>query len=200
MTSRSEPPFDPTSWLGALIVMAGVDAVLWIVQIVNAAHHHSLNRFGLRPRRVAGLWGVLADPFLHESYGQLASESVTVVAIGWVLLLSGVRTWLVVTFGVLIVGGLLTWLAGPDRVILGTDIVVFGWLGYLLARAYFTRTVRWIVAAIGLLFFFGVLLGGLLPSVDTHASWQGHICGFVTGVALAAVLHPRAQRRRRTSA
>jgi membrane associated rhomboid family serine protease len=196
VTTRSEPPFEASSWLGALLVMAGVDAVLWIVQLVNAAHHYSFNRFGLRPRHVAGLWGVLTAPFLHDSYSQLLSETVTVVAIGWVLLLSGVRMWVVVTLGVLLAGGLLTWLAGPDRVVLGTAVVVFGWLGYLLARAYFTRNVRWIVAAIGLLFFFGVLLGGLLPSVDTNSSWQAHLCGFVTGVALAALLHPSRQRRR----
>jgi membrane associated rhomboid family serine protease len=196
----TEPPFDPTSWTGALVSMVVVAAALWIVQLVNDARGLSFNRFGLRPRHVDGLWGVIAAPVLHDSYGQLLSETVPVVAIGWVLLLSGVRSWLVVTFGVLVVGGLLTWLVGPDRTVLGTGVVVFGWLGYLLARAYFTRNARWIAAAVGLLFFFGVLLGGLLPSVDKHASWQAHVCGFVTGVALAAVLHPRTRRRRSRSA
>lgn len=190
----SEPPFDPSSWLGALIVLAGVDGVLWIVQVVNAAHHYSLNRFGLRPRRIDGLWGVLTEPFLHESYGHLASESVPVVAIGWVLLLSGVRAWLTVTALVTVVGGALTWLVAPSGLVVGTSGVVFGWMGYLLARAYFSRRWRWILVAVGVLFFFGTYLGSLLPSFDKHESWQAHVCSFATGIGVAAVLHPRVRR------
>jgi len=174
--------------------MAGVDAVLWIVQLVNAGHDYSLNRFGLKPRHIDGLWGVLTEPFLHESYGHLVSESLPVVGIGWVLLLSGVRAWLSVTVLVAIVGGALTWLVAPSGLIVGTSGVVFGWMGYLLARAYFSLRMRWILVAVGGLFFFGTYLGGLLPSFDKHASWQSHACSFVTGIGVAAVLHPRVRR------
>ena len=55
----SEPPFDPTSWSGALIVMAVFAAVLWAIQIANAHHGYAYNRFGLKPRELDGLWGVL---------------------------------------------------------------------------------------------------------------------------------------------
>ena len=41
---------------------------------------------------------------------------------------------------------------------------MFGWLGYLLARAYFSRRLKWIVTALALLIFFGTFLGQLLPS------------------------------------
>jgi membrane associated rhomboid family serine protease len=194
--SASEPPFDPSSWLGALIVMAGVDAVLWIVQLVNAGHHYSLNRFGLEPRRIDGLWGALIQPFLHESYGHLASESLPLVAIGWVLLLSGMRAWLTVSAAVAVLGGALTWLVAPSGLIVGSSGVVFGWMGYLLARAYFSRRWQWILAAIGVLVFFGTYLGSLLPSFDKHASWQSHVCSFAVGIGVAALLHPRAASQR----
>jgi membrane associated rhomboid family serine protease len=194
--NRTEPPFDPTSWSGALLVMVGVDAALWIVQLVNAGHDYSLNRFGLQPRTVDGLWGVLTAPFLHLNYGHLVSESVPVVAVGWVLLLSGLRAWLVVTGSVLVLGGLATWLVAPSALIVGSSSLVFGWLGYLLARAYFSRKLRWIVVALLVLFFFGALLSSLLPSFDKHASWQSHVCGFMAGIVVAAMLHPRPASRR----
>lgn len=190
----SEPPFDPSSWSGALIVMAVVVAALWVVQIVNDAHHLSFNRFGLKPRSVDGLWGVLTAPALHVSYGHLLSESVPILGVGWVLMLSGVRTWLTVSGLVLVLGGLATWLVAPSGLFVGASGVVFGWLGYLLGRAYFTRKVRWILSAAAVLFFFGTLLAGLLPSVDKHASWQSHVCGFLAGVVAAAALHPRPQK------
>jgi membrane associated rhomboid family serine protease len=174
--------------------MGVVVAVVWIVQIINSSHGYSLDRFGLRPRRIDGLWGVLTEPFLHASYGHLLSNTGPLVAIGWVLLLSGVRTWLTVTGVVMLVGGLLTWLLAPSGLIVGASGLIFGWLGYLIARAYFSRRFRWIVVAIGVLFFFGTLLTNVLPSYDSQVSWQSHACGFAAGILAGALLHPRRRR------
>jgi membrane associated rhomboid family serine protease len=106
------------------------------------------------------------------------------------------RAWLVVTGSVLVLGGLATWLVAPSALIVGSSSLVFGWLGYLLARAYFSRKLRWIVVALLVLFFFGALLSSLLPSFDKHASWQSHVCGFMAGIVVAAMLHPRPASRR----
>lgn len=184
--------FDPTSWSGALITVLGVAAVLWIVQIVNATNHYSLDRFGLRPRRLDGLWGVLTEPFLHASWSHLFSNTVPLVAVGWVLMVSaGLRTWLTVGAMVVILGGLAAWLVAPAGIIVGASGLIFGWLGYLIARAYFSRKLRWIIVAALVLFFFGTLLSGLLPSLDSNVSWQSHVCGFVAGIVAGGVLHPR---------
>lgn len=189
--SRREPPFDPNSWSGGLVLMVIFTALLWVVQVVNSADHYQLDRFGLRPREVGGLWGVLTMPFLHASYDHLLSNTIPVVAIGWILLLSGLRVWLTVSAIVVVVGGMLTWLVGPHGLVVGASGLVFGWLGYLLARAYFSRRVKWIVTAVLVLLFFGSLLFGLFPTLHSGVSWQAHLCGFAAGVGAGALLHPR---------
>ena len=172
--------------------MCGFAALLWIVEIINAIDGYQLNRFGLQPRVLAGLWGVLTAPFLHNDVAHLASNTLPVILVGWVLMLSGLRTWLMVTAFVVVVGGLLTWLVGPSNtVIVGASGLVFGWLGYLLARAWFSRQLKWILVAVAVLFFFGTLLFGLFPTLHSGVSWQAHVCGFVAGVGAGALLHPR---------
>jgi membrane associated rhomboid family serine protease len=42
-----------------------------------------------------------------------------------------------------------------------------------------------------MLIFFGTLLFGMLPSVNSGVSWQAHVCGFVAGIGAGALLHPR---------
>ncbi|HEY2297993.1 MAG TPA: rhomboid family intramembrane serine protease [Jatrophihabitans sp.] len=188
----SEPRFDPTSWTGALIVMGVFTFILYVIQFFNADHDYSWNRFGLKPRQVDGLWGVVTQPFLHQSWGHLLSNTLPLLAIGWTLLLSGVRVFLFVTAVVIVVGGFATWLVAPsNEVIVGASGMIFGWLGYLLARAIFSRRLRWIVVAVLLLIFFGTLLGSLLPSVDSRVSWQSHVCGALAGIGVAWLLHPR---------
>jgi membrane associated rhomboid family serine protease len=190
-------PFDPQSWTGALIFMGGFAALLWVVQFLNAADDYRLDRFGVRPRELDGLWGVVTMPFLHSSYGHLLSNTVPVVLVGWVVLLAGLSTWAVVTGLVVLGGGLLTWVAGPgDSLIVGASGLVFGWLGYLLARAYFSRRLKWIAVAVLVLVFFGTLLFGLFPTLNSDVSWQAHVCGFAAGIGAGALLHPRGAQTR----
>jgi membrane associated rhomboid family serine protease len=187
------------SWSGALIVMIAVGAVFWVVQFLNAADEYRLDRFGVRPREVDGLWGVVTMPFLHASYNHLLSNTVPLVLIGWVLLLSGIRVWATVTAIVVLGGGALTWLVGPaNTLIVGASAMIFGWLGYLLARAYFSRRLKWIIVAILVLVFFGTLLIGLFPTLHSGISWQAHVCGFAAGIGAGAVLHPRGGATRLT--
>ena len=183
--------------------MLALTAVVWIVQIVNDQDGYALDRFGLRPRSVSGLWGVLTMPFLHASWDHLLSNTAPLVLIGWVVMVGGLRTWVVVTLTVILAGGLLTWAVGPgDTVIVGASALVFGWLGYLIARALFSRKIRWILSTALVLIFFGTLLYGLVPVPHSNVSWQAHVCGFVAGAAVGAVLHGRRgeQRPQRRSA
>ena len=197
VTSRLERPLDSTSWSTALIVMLALGAVLWIVQFVNAGDGYRLDRFGLRPRQVDGLEGVVLSPFLHASYGHLLANSAPFVLIGWVVLLAGIRAFLLVSALVILLGGLATWLVAPSGIIVGASALVMGWIGYLVARAYFSRTLKWILAAVVVLTFFGTVLGGLLPSAGSGVSWQAHLCGVLAGVAAGAPLHPRRARKPR---
>jgi membrane associated rhomboid family serine protease len=190
---------DPSSWGGAIVLMLALTAAVWVVQIVNAHDSYQLNRFGLRPREVSGLWGVLTMPFLHAGWHHLLSNTAPLVLIGWVVMIGGLRVWFVVTLTVVLVGGLLTWAVGPgDTVIVGASALVFGWLGYLIARAYFTRKIRWILSTALVLIFFGTLLYGLVPAPHSNVSWQAHACGLVAGAAAGAALHGRGGERRRS--
>ncbi len=142
-----------------------------------------------------GLWGIVTQPFLHSSYSHLFSNTVPLIGVGWVLLLSGLRVWLFVTASS-------SWSAASrpgwwrrPAAIVGASALVFGWMGYLLARAYFSRRLKWILTAVALLIFFGTLLGNLLPSVDARVSWQSHLCGFLAGCFVGWLLHPRSGAR-----
>lgn len=194
---RSEPRFDSSSWVGASIVMATFGVALWVVQIVNAARGYDLNRFALLPREQRGLWGILTEPFLHASYNDMLSDTLPVLLIGWVVMLAGLRVWIGVTAVVVLVGGALTWVIAPSHeLVLGCSGLIFGWLGYLVARAIFSRNLRWIVTAAMVLLIFGALLGQLVPVAHSHQSWQVHVAGFVAGAGIAWLLHPRSRSAR----
>jgi membrane associated rhomboid family serine protease len=77
---------------------------------------------------------------------------------------------------------------------LGISGVIFGFLGFLLARGYYERSVSAIVVAIVAFLLYGGILWGVLP-LQQGVSWQGHLFGFVGGVVTAYMM-----ARQRTTA
>jgi membrane associated rhomboid family serine protease len=183
--------FDPQTWTGALAIMVAAGAVLWAIELANALSGSALNRYGMRPRSWRGLEGIVTMPLLHSDALHLLADIFPFIIIGWMALVGGGRSFLLTTAVVVFGGGVATWLVGPPRTIVGSSALVFGWLAYLLARAYFARRLIWILGAAFAIFFFGGLFGGLVPTVHSDVAWQANVCGFAAGVGAAWWLHPR---------
>ena len=116
------------------IVLAMV-ALMWVLEIVDVALDHRLDRYGIEPRDVDGLDGVVAAPFLHVGFGHLIANTIPFVVMGVVIAFEGPLRLLGVTAIVALVSGLGTWLIAPaDTIHLGASGVVFGYATYLIAR------------------------------------------------------------------
>jgi len=190
------PGLRPTRPAGAAVSILGVLVALWIVVVVDAQLDHRLLRFGIKPRQVAGLPGILLAPVLHADARQLGANAIPLVIFGWIMLISGARYLAVVTAAVWLASGAVSWLVAPSgELVLGAAGVIFGWLGYVLARAWYGRKLVWIGIAVAVLCVFSSMLLGLLPHGGSHSFWAGQLAGFVTGVALAWLLHARHDRR-----
>jgi membrane associated rhomboid family serine protease len=181
-----------------VIVLFGCVAAAWAVELVDrVAYGGSLERFGIHPRDVAALWGILAAPLLHVGWVHLAANTVPFLVLGWLVMLRRVSDFLVVTALAILIGGLGVWLFGaPNSIHVGASGLIFGYLGYLLARGYFERSFWAMLLGIAALLLYGGVLWGVLPG-QRGISWEGHLFGFVGGVAAARLLV--SSRRRETS-
>lgn len=188
-------------WTQAAGWTAGFVTVLWVAEIVDTVLGGSLDDEGIRPGSTEGLLGIVFAPLLHAGFGHLVSNTVPLLVLGFLVLLSGLRRGLAVTAVVWVVAGLGTWLfGGGGTVHLGASSLVFGWLAYLLVRGFFTRHPTEILVGFVVLLFYGGMLLGVLPGTP-GISWQGHLFGAVGGVLAAWWLAGRlAGRNRRASA
>jgi membrane associated rhomboid family serine protease len=163
-------------------------AVMWVAEIVDVPLDGRLDRFGIRPRRVDGLDGVVLAPFLHDGFGHLIANTFPFLVLGGAIAGGGTARFLRVTVIVGIVAGFGTWLTGPARSVhVGASGLVFGYLTYLISRGFFARKLTYIAGGLLVLVVYGGILWGLLPSPGV--SWQGHLFGAAGGVAAAWLLH-----------
>lgn len=174
-------------------ILATVLAVLWLVLLVNNVFlGGALNRYGIEPRTVSGLRGIVFAPFLHAGVAHLAANSTGLLLLGGLVLLRRRADFWMVTFVGMLVGGLCTWLLARPSIHIGASGVVFAYLGYLLCTGIFERRLGAIMLSLLVGFVWGGLLFGILPG-QQGISWESHLFGLVAG-AFAAWL--AAGRRR----
>ena len=73
---------------------------------------------------------------------------------------------------------------------IGASGLIFGYLGFLLARGFFEKSVPWVLLALTVLCVYGGVLLGMVP-FQAGVSWQGHLFGFLAGVASARLIFPQ---------
>ena len=166
----------------ALFVMIGFLALLWVVQLVNAADHLKLvYEYGIRPRSASSLPDILTAPFLHLSWTHIESNSGPLFIFGFLAAYRGVIRFVGLTMLVIIVSGFASWLFAPANSIgVGASGVVFGYLGYILVRGFFDRHVIDILIGAVMALCFAYQFTVLLP--QKGIGWQDHIGGLVAGV------------------
>lgn len=179
----------------ALFVMAGLLALIWLIQVVNWADHYQLTlEYGIRPRIAGSLPDVLTAPFLHLSWAHIEGNSGPLFVFGFLAAYRGIRKFLSVTAVVILTSGAGAWLTmAPHTVGVGASGVVFGYFGYIMVRGFFDRRAVDMVIGVVMALCFAYQFAVLLP----HAGigWQAHIGGLIGGVLAGWVF-----RERRTGA
>ena len=187
----------PPRPLQALIVIGSFTVLLYLIEIVDAAMSGRLDQFGIQPRAVGGLDGILWAPLLHHGWAHLFANTLPVLVFGFLAMSGGVGQWVAVTLSIWLFSGIGVWLIGADGTTIGASGLAFGWLAFLLVRGIFNRAFGQIVVAVALFLYWGSTLLGVLPG-NPGVSWQAHLFGAIGGI-LAAWLVSMANKRVRSA-
>lgn len=175
-----------------IVVLMALVAVAWVLEIGDLlVPGRWMDSHGIQPRTLSGLWGILFAPLLHGGLAHLMANTVPFLVLGFLVMLRGLGTFIGVSLLVMVMGGLLVWLLAPSNSIhIGASGLIFGYIGYLLARGYFERNFSSLGIAALVALLYGGAIWGVLPG-QPGISWQGHLFGFLAGIATAGVLRPR---------
>lgn len=184
MTNRNHM----STFLRRAAALVAFVAVLWVLQAVNWITGYGLNpTFGLIPRYLSGLDGVIAMPLLHGSFAHLMANSPPLLVMGGLLVATTTRALLPVNAIVIVLGGGLVWLFGSSAIHIGASGLVFGWFGFLVTRGFVDRSLTTLGAALVVGVLYGSILWGVLPG-QPGVSWEAHLFGAIAGAAAALLV------------
>ena len=160
-------------------------ALCWLVFVVNnLLWNGRLDQYGIIPRHLGSLPGILWAPLLHGSFTHLAANTVPLLILGGIICGRSKAEFAAVAIAGTLLSGGLTWLLARNACHIGASGLIFCFFGYLASLAWFRRTFGTLVLSAVCILGYGGMLKGILPT-SSAVSWEGHIAGLVAGIALA---------------
>ena len=160
-------------------------AFLWLVYLINFVLPVDLRLYGLMPRRIDGLWGIVAAPFLHVNIHHLIANSGALFILLAVSLSYSRPLTIRALLLIILAGGGMTWLFGRGGVVhIGASGIIFGLIGFLMCLGVFRGDWKTLIISIVITIFYGGALHSLLIYIP-GISWTGHLFGFSSGVLAA---------------
>ena len=159
---------------------------IWVIELVNQLVGHRLSQsLGLAPRRIDGLIGIPAMPFLHGGVNHAISNTLPLGVLGAIGLLVAPHRFWTASVVIVLVSGLAVWVLARSGVVVGASGLIFGWFGFLVTLGAIERSPRAIAVAVVVLVVYGGMIWGVLPQDNVRISWEAHLFGALAG-ALAA--------------
>lgn len=170
--------------------------LIWTVFWFEVRFGYDFNRFGVLPRTVKGLQGIVLSPFIHSSTEHLYNNTLPLIVLLAALFYFYAKiSWKIVGYGILL-SGLFTWIFAREAYHIGASGLIYVLASFIFFKGVFTRYYRFIALSLIVVFLYGGMLWYVFP-IDDNISWEGHLSGFITGLLLAVLLKQELPEKRK---
>lgn len=164
----------------------------WVLFFANEVYQWNLHMYGVHPRSIEGLVGIVAMPFLHGDFSHLFSNTIPFIVSATFLFHFFERKGWTIFFLIWLISGLGIWVVGAERSVhIGASGLVYGLVAFLMTSGFIRRNKNLMALAFILVFLYGSMVWGLFPQYswfhEMNISWEGHLFGAIAGVALAII-------------
>lgn len=157
---------------------------IWVVFWIELKFGFDFTNWGVRPRTVLGLRGIAFSPFIHSGITHLWHNTMPLLVLSTALFFFYRKISWKVLFWLVFLSGLGTWLIGRTAYHIGMSGVIYALVSFLFFKGIVARHFRLIALSLLVVFLYGSLIWGTLPTSET-ISWEGHLSGFIAGGLVA---------------
>ncbi len=158
--------------------------ILWLVKLVEVHFDFSFASFGVKPRTVVGLRGIVLMPFIHGDFSHLFNNSIPLLILGSSLFYFYRPVAFKVVIWSIIMSGLWTWSSGRFSYHIGASGLVYSLFGFLFISGFLRKHYRLVAISFLVAFLYGSMVWGIFP-IDPSISYEGHLWGLFAGLFLA---------------
>ena len=159
-------------------------ALMWVAHIIKITGNFRWNVYGIYPREVEGLMGVLAAPLLHSGFQHLFSNTLPLFFMMTLIFLFYKRVSMASFIMIYLITGLTVWLFGRPVYHIGASGVVYGLISFVFWSGVFRKNLKSIVLSLVIVIMYSGYIEGILPG-EPGISWESHLIGAIVGAGVA---------------
>jgi membrane associated rhomboid family serine protease len=145
-----------------------------------------LSYYGIIPREVSGMFGILLAPMLHSGWEHLIGNMFSFTLLIIILFFTYERSAVAIISIIWVVTGGMVWLIGKENTYhIGASGVIYGLVAFLFFGGIFKGERKSIMISLLVLLVNGGIFNGFLPIEGI--SWESHLYGALTGMVVAFV-------------
>lgn len=156
--------------------------VFIVVFIVDSQADQALSqRLGLVPGDTTAFWHIYTAPWLHGNLSHLLNNILGFLLFSALCLSYSVRLYLFTSFLIISFSGVLVWCFARHAIHIGASGWIFGLWSFIVAMAWYDRSVKSIVIGLTVAVLYSSMIYGLLPQTK-EVSFEYHIAGVIAGI------------------
>ncbi|WP_445738247.1 rhomboid family intramembrane serine protease [Mariniflexile sp.] len=157
---------------------------IWLVFWFEVRFGYNFSKYGIYPKTLSGLKGVVFSPFIHGSIQHLYHNTIPLFVLSMALFYFYRNiAWKVLIFGIM-VSGFLTWSIGRPSYHIGASGLIYLLVSFIFFKGVFAKHYRLIALSLLVVFLYGSMIWYALP-LEEGVSWEGHLSGLITGFLFA---------------
>ncbi len=157
--------------------------LLWVLQLLHSTLLPNMGQFGIYPRKVWGLRGIIMAPLIHGSWQHLISNSVPFLILAFALVSFYSRVAVKAFLMIYLLTGIGVWIFAGRAFHIGLSGVVYGMVTFIFWSGVFRRSAKSIALALAILVLYSGYFYGLVPKEGI--SWESHLIGALVGIFVA---------------
>lgn len=157
--------------------------IFWIIEVIQYLGY-DLATWGILPRSVSGLMGILTSPFIHGDWEHLIANTIPFFVLSTMLLTFYKRNAGMYFFLLWITTGVFTWIIGRASWHIGASGVIYALAFFLVFGGIMSRNAKLILLSVLVVFMYSGMVWGVFPQ-DERISWEGHLSGAISGILWA---------------
>ncbi|MBK7633924.1 MAG: rhomboid family intramembrane serine protease [Saprospiraceae bacterium] len=179
---------DYKKFLNSILIPLVLVLILWSVKLFEVISGIRLYFFGVYPREWSGFLGIFTSPFVHGTWGHLASNTLPLLILTSIMALFYRKAFLKSLVMITSVDGILAWLFARPSYHIGASGVVYGLIAFVFWTGIFKKNTKSVVLSLIVLVLYAGSVESIFPGVEKNISWESHLFGAIVGLITAFLL------------
>ena len=167
------------------LLLAGL---MWVIKLLELLFKDDWHIYGLYPKEIFGLKGIVTMPFLHADFPHLIANTIPLIVLLAFIKINYPEVAKKIIGWTIFATGLWTWSFARPAFHIGASGLVYGLISFVLISGFLRRDRASLALSFLVIFLYGGFVSGMLPQ-EGKISWEGHLSGGIAGLVFAFAFH-----------